>query len=292
MIKVAIQKSLIGSSGPMKLDVSLKIAPKSFVAVTGESGSGKTTLLRILEGLEKSTGTISVSGRHWLDAGTSLPTQSREIGFVFQDYALFENMTVKKNLLFVRNDKALAGHLLELTGLEKMANRYPGTLSGGQKQRVALCRALMNRPKILLMDEPLSALDPAMRTKLQQDILKLHREFGTTTLMVSHDPSEIYRLADRVILLDQGKVQNDGTPKELLLHVKGSQKFTFSGELLEIVKADAIHIAIISIGQQIVEVVLDKEESRFFKPGDTVQVSTKAFAPTITRTAKTSLREE
>jgi molybdate transport system ATP-binding protein len=120
-----------------------------------------------------------------------------------------------------------------------------------------------------------------MRSRLQQDILKLHREFGTTTLMVSHDPSEIYRLADRVILLDHGKIKRDGNPKEVLLQVKGSQKFSLTGELLEIIKADVIHIAIIAIGQQIVEVVLDEEESRFFKPGDTVQVSTKAFAPTI-----------
>ena len=281
MIEIAVHKRLIGSSGPMKLDLSLELAEKSFVAVAGESGSGKTTLLRILAGLEKAEGKINVSGKEWLRRGKSLPPQEREIGFVFQDYALFDNMTVEKNLLFVSKDRELAKHLLELTELSKMKERYPGTLSGGQKQRVALCRALMNRPKILLMDEPLSALDPSMRSRLQQDILKLHREFGTTTLMVSHDPSEIYRLADRVILLDHGKIKRDGNPKEVLLQVKGSQKFSLTGELLEIIKADVIHIAIIAIGQQIVEVVLDEEESRFFKPGDTVQVSTKAFAPTI-----------
>jgi len=289
MIEIAVHKRLIGSSGPMKLDLSLELAEKSFVAVAGESGSGKTTLLRILAGLEKAEGKINVSGKEWLRGGKSLPPQEREIGFVFQDYALFDNMTVEKNLLFVSKDRELAKHLLELTELSKMKERYPGTLSGGQKQRVALCRALMNRPKILLMDEPLSALDPSMRSRLQQDILKLHREFGTTTLMVSHDPSEIYRLADRVILLDHGKIKRDGNPKEVLLQVKGSQKFSLTGELLEIIKADVIHIAIIAIGQQIVEVVLDEEESRFFKPGDTVQVSTKAFAPTISLAKEKSL---
>ena len=283
MIELEIQKTLIGSSGPMKLDVSLKISENSFVALTGESGSGKTTLLRIFAGLEKAEGTISVIGKNWLEGHKSLPAQQREIGFVFQDYALFDNMTVQGNLLFVRKDKVLAEHLLKLTGLSGMGDRYPGTLSGGQKQRVALCRALMNRPKILLMDEPLSALDPAMRTKLQQDILKLHREFGTTTMMVSHDPSEIYRLADRVIMLDQGRVIQEGTPKEVLLKTQGSQKFSLTGELLDIVKADVIHIAIIAIGQQIVEIVLDEEESRFFKIGDAVQVSTKAFAPSLSR---------
>ena len=284
MIEIAIQKELIGSSGAMKLDLSLELAEKSFVALAGESGSGKTTLLRILAGLEKAEGKINVSGKEWLGRGKSLPPQAREIGFVFQDYALFDNMTVEKNLLFVNKDRELAKHLLGLTELSRMKERYPATLSGGQKQRVALCRALMNRPKILLMDEPLSALDPSMRSRLQQDILKLHREFGTTTLMVSHDPSEIYRLADRVILLDHGEIKRDGSPKEILLQVEGSQKFSLTGELLEIIKADIIHIAIIAIGQQIVEVVLDEEESRFFKPGDTVQVSTKAFAPTISLT--------
>ena len=288
MIEIAVEKDLIGSSGAMKLDLSLKIAEKSFVALAGESGSGKTTLLRILAGLERAEGTITVSGSRWLGEKRSLPPQKREIGFVFQDYALFDNMTVEKNLLFVKRDRALAQELLELTALSEMRHRYPGTLSGGQKQRVALCRALMNRPKILLMDEPLSALDPAMRGKLQHDILKLHKAFGTTTLMVSHDPSEIYRLADRVILLDHGTVKGDGSPRELLLQVKGSQKFSLTGELLEILRADVIHIAVIAIGQQIVEVVLDEEESRFFKPGDSVRVSTKAFAPTISLTESAS----
>ena len=283
MIEIEIQKTLSGSKGSMNLEIALEIADKSFVALTGESGSGKTTLLRILAGLEKAQGSIKVAGENWLGGGKSLAPQKREIGFVFQDYALFHNMTVWKNLLFVKKDETLAKHLLELTGLWEMKSHYPETMSGGQKQRVALCRALMKQPRILLMDEPLSALDPAMRGKLQQDILKLHRTFGTTTIIVSHDPSEIYRLADRVIVLDHGKIERDGSPRELLLQVKGSQKFSLTGELLEIVKADVIHIAIIAIGQQIVEVVLDQEESRFFKEGDRVQVSTKAFAPTISK---------
>jgi len=284
MIEIAVQKTLTGSSGAMELDIGLEIEEKSFVALAGESGSGKTTLLRILAGLERARGRINVAGREWMNISRSLPPQKREIGFIFQDYALFDNMTIWKNLLFVSKDQSLAAHLLELTGLLEMKERYPGTLSGGQKQRVALCRALMSRPRILLMDEPLSALDPTMRSRLQQDILHMHKEFGTTTLMVSHDPSEIYRLADRVIVLDQGKAIKDGSPIEVLLKTRGSQKFSLSGELLDIIKADVIHIAIVAMGQQIVEVVLDEEESRFFKIGDSVQVSTKAFAPVISKT--------
>lgn len=283
MIDLHIHKMLQGSSGPMALDVQLAVKEHDFVALAGQSGSGKTTLLRILAGLESAKGEISVSGRKWLDGKKSLPPQQRGIGFVFQDYALFPNMSVEQNLLYVTKDRALAKHLLELTGLSELKDRLPNSLSGGQKQRVSLCRALMNRPKLLLMDEPLSALDPAMRSKLQHDILCLHKEFGTTTVMVSHDPSEIYRLAQRVIVLDHGKILHDGTPKEVLLHAKGSQKFSLTGELLDIIKADVIHIAVVAIGQQIVEVVLDEAETSAFDIGEIVNVSTKAFAPSISK---------
>lgn len=282
MIEIELLKTLQGSQGEMQLDVSLSIAEGDFVAITGESGSGKTTLLRILAGLEKAEGVINVSSEIWLDAKNSLAPQKRGIGFVFQDYALFPNMSVEENLLYVKKDRELASKLLELTGLSELKQRLPHTLSGGQKQRIALCRAFMKRPKLLLMDEPLSALDASMRTKLQHDILVLHKEFGTTTIMVSHDPSEIYRLASRVIVLNQGKVIQDGSAIDVLLKTQGSQKFSLTGELLDIVKADIIHVAIVSIGQQIVEVVLDEVEASTFVIGQSVQVSTKAFAPSLT----------
>ncbi|MFA6193071.1 MAG: ATP-binding cassette domain-containing protein [Sulfurimonas sp.] len=281
MIQLSLQKKLQGSMGAMQLDVNLEIKEHDFVALSGKSGSGKTTLLRILAGLEEAHGKINVSDAIWQNDKIHLPTQKREIGFVFQDYALFANMSVLENLLFVAKDKKLASHLLELTELTELQNRLPNMLSGGQKQRVALCRSLMKRPKILLMDEPLSALDMEMRNKLQNDILKLHKEFGTTTIMVSHDPSEIYRLASRVIMLSHGKIVQDGTPKEVLLQTKGSQKFSLRGELLDILKADVIYIGIIAIGQNIVEVVMDEEEAKTFKIGQSVHVNTKAFAPSL-----------
>jgi molybdate transport system ATP-binding protein len=259
----------------------LCIKKGDFVTLAGQSGSGKTTLLRILAGLEKAKGTIRVENEIWQNAKTFLPVQKRKIGFVFQDYALFENMSVEKNLLFVKNDKALASKLLAMTELTKLKDRVPTTLSGGQKQRVSLCRAMMNEPKLLLMDEPLSALDPSMRTKLQGEILALHNEFGTTTIMVSHDPSEIYRLSNRVIMLHHAKLVNDGTPKEVLLKTQGSQKFSFEGELLDIVKTDVIYVAIIAIGQQIVEVVISAQEAKDLKIGQIVRVGTKAFNPAI-----------
>ena len=283
MISIKIQKTLQGSVGAMDLDVNIDIQEQAFVALAGESGSGKTTLLRVLAGLEDAEGVIDVSGEVWLEEGRSLAVQERGIGFVFQEYALFTNMSVEENLLYVSKDKALAKELLEMTGLYELRTRLPHTLSGGQKQRVSLCRAMMARPKLLLMDEPLSALDPAMRMKLQHDILALHKAFDTTTIMVSHDPSEIYRLADRVILLEQGKVVQEGSPKEVLLKTQGSQKFSLRGELLEIIKADVIYIGVVAIGQQIVEVVLDAKEAASFRVGEVVQVSTKAFSPSLSK---------
>lgn len=265
----------------MNLDVSLQIKQGDFVALAGESGSGKTTLLRILSGLEKAEGEIKVENEIWQDESINLAPQKRDIGFVFQDYALFNNMSIMQNLLYVKKDRDLANHLLEITELSELKNRLPNSLSGGQKQRVSLCRAFMNRPKLLFLDEPLSALDPSMRTKLQNEILTLHKEFGTTTIMVSHDPSEIYRLATRVLVLNLGEIINDGTPKDVLLKTSGSQKFSFEGELLDIVKTDVIYIAIVAIGQQLVEVVISKKEADKLQIGDVIQVSTKAFSPVL-----------
>ena len=281
MIRMAVTKELQGAEGTMRLDIDMHIVERSFLAVAGESGSGKTTLLRILAGLEEAKGEIVVDGEVWLDKNIKLPPQKRKIGFVFQSYALFENMTVLQNLLYVVKDRELAEHLLSVTHLSKLKDRLPNSLSGGQRQRVSLCRALMNRPRLLLMDEPLSALDPQMRTQLQEEIRTLHDMFGTTTIMVSHDPSEIYRLADRVVMLERGKIVSDGTPADILLKTSGSAKFSFEGELLDIVKVDVIYIAIVAIGQQLVEVVVSSTEAKKLKIGERVQVSTKAFGPMI-----------
>ncbi|MBY0540740.1 MAG: ATP-binding cassette domain-containing protein [Campylobacterales bacterium] len=281
MIKIDINKKLHGANGEMDLNINLEIKEGEFLALTGFSGSGKTTLLRILAGLEEASGTINIDNNIWLNDKFSLAPQKREIGFVFQDYALFPNFSVIDNLLYVNKDKDLAHYLLKMTELDELKNRFPQTLSGGQKQRISLCRALMNRPKILLMDEPLSSLDSNMRTKLQNEILTLHKEFGTTTIMVSHDSSEIYRLANRMVVLNYGQIISDGTPKEILLKTKGSQKFSFEGELLDIVKVDVIYVAIVSIGQQLVEVVVSKDEVINLEIGQQVTLSTKAFSPTI-----------
>ena len=281
MIKIDIKKQLDGSNGKMDLNINLDIKKGDFLALSGQSGSGKTTLLRILAGFEEAEGSIKVFDEIWMDEKSTLSPQERQIGFVFQYYALFNNMTVLENLLYVKNNKNLANHLLEITQLQNLKKRLPSSLSGGQKQRVALCRAMMNKPKLLLMDEPLSALDPQMRKKLQNEIIELHKLFNTTTILVSHDPSEIYHLASRTIVLSQGNIISDGSPKDVLLKTSGSQKFSFEGEILDIIKVDVIFIAIISIGQQLVEIVVTKEEAKDLTIGQKITVGTKAFTPTI-----------
>ncbi len=281
MIHIDIQKSLKSSSGSMELDIKLDISSHEFLSISGKSGSGKTTFLRILAGLEKSQGKIIVDGKKWLDEKIFLPPQKRGVGFVFQDYALFPNMTVLQNLLYISNNRQKASHLLKIVDLYSLADRYPHTLSGGQKQRVSLIRAFMNEPKLILMDEPLSAIDPAMRSRLQQEILTLKKEYDTTIIMVSHDPSEIYKLSDSVAVMDKGKIKAFGKPKDILLKTSGSQKLSFEGELLDIVKTDVIYIAVVAIGQQIVEVVLSEGETKGLRVGEQVRVSAKAFTPII-----------
>jgi molybdate transport system ATP-binding protein len=263
MLKIKTIKTLHGSNGEMNLDIDLEIKEGEFVALSGQSGSGKTTLLRILAGLEDAEGTIDADNRVWLDKPIVLPPQKRKIGFVFQDYALFDNMTVLGNLLFIKNDKRLANRLLDVVELSKLKNRYPASLSGGQKQRVSLCRAIMNAPRFLFMDEPFSALDSNMRTKLQDEIVNLNREFGVTVIMVTHDLSEIYRLASRVILLDNGKVIDDGTPKEVMMKKDKS----LDADILELVQYDSGYIVKAMVGQQIIEIRLPNNREKSLSIG-------------------------
>ena len=216
MVQIAVQKELHGAYGSFTLDVECTINQGEFVALSGKSGSGKTTLLRIIAGLQNAHGSITAWQTPWQTDTYSLPPQQRKIGFVSQDYALFTNMNLLRNLLFVANDRALASHLLDIMELQNLAHKYPHQLSGGQQQRVALARALMRRPKLLLLDEPLSALDATMRLKLQKALLRLHKEFDLTTIMSSHDMADITTMASRLIVLDNGHIIQDGTPQQLL----------------------------------------------------------------------------
>ncbi|OGG55832.1 MAG: sulfate ABC transporter [Candidatus Handelsmanbacteria bacterium RIFCSPLOWO2_12_FULL_64_10] len=201
-------------------DVSVEVPSGSLVALLGPSGSGKTTLLRAIAGLETpDAGTIYF---HDEDA-TDRPVRHRNVGFVFQHYALFRHMTIFDNIAFglqVRKRpkeeiRERVHELLRLIQLEGVENRYPAQLSGGQRQRVALARALAARPKVLLLDEPFGALDAKVRKELRQWIRRLHDEIHVTSLFVTHDQEEALELADRVVLMHDGKVEQVGTPDEV-----------------------------------------------------------------------------
>lgn len=275
MIEFSLKKELFGINENMELNVKISFKSGSFISLSGESGSGKTTILRCLAGLEKADGFIKVDNEIWQDEKIFLSPQKRRIGFVFQDYALFENLSVKDNLLFVEKDIDHCNKLLDMLGLMSLKDRYPTNLSGGQKQRVALGRAMMRKPKLLLLDEPLSALDPHLRARLQDEISKIQDLFKTTTILVSHDPNEIYKLANYMFVLKNGKIIKKGTPKEILLKTSGSQKFAFSGTLLNLEKIDTIFVATVSVGQQITEVALASDLG--LKIGDEITISSKAF---------------
>lgn len=287
MIQLDAYKMLQTADGELPLDISLTIKKGEFVSVYGNSGAGKTTILRILAGLTRAEkAVIKVGESVWDDSIKKIhfPVQKRSIGFVFQDFALFPNLTVKENLEFAlsKNDsKEIIPELIELMELQSLQNSKPQNLSGGQKQRAALARAIVRMPEILLLDEPLSALDDEMRFKLQDYILKIHQKYKLTTLMVSHSISEIFKLSDKVIVVDKGKIIKEGTPENVFSEQKISSKFQLTGEIISITKSDIIYIVQVSSGNTIVKVVATEEEGREYKIGQKVLIASKAFNPVI-----------
>ncbi|HNT43784.1 MAG TPA: ATP-binding cassette domain-containing protein, partial [Syntrophorhabdaceae bacterium] len=201
-IELSVRKKLFTAAGEFPFTADLAIASGEMVSFFGPSGVGKTTMLRIIAGLtDADEGFVRVGGQVWYDStgGTNLPPQRRKVGFVFQEYALFPNMSVRENLRFAqpKTDKRHIDELLDIFELSALQHRKPGFLSGGQNQRVALARALARKPDLLLLDEPLSALDHEMRNTLQDEILEVHRLWGITTILVSHDLPEIFKLCNR-----------------------------------------------------------------------------------------------
>lgn len=288
MIEIDVKKNLQTANGPICLELNLNLEEDKLYAVFGKSGVGKTTLLRMLAGLTTpDEGFIKVNGEVWYDSHKkfNLSIRDRSIGYVFQDYALFPNMTVRQNIEYSldKKNKTLSNEIIRIFNLENLTERKPSMLSGGQKQRVALARALVRRPHILLLDEPLSALDNEMRGRLQDEILHAHKEFNITTLLVSHDIPEVFKLSDWVYVIENGSVSKQGKPFDVFTKHRISGKFQFVGEILKIESDNFIKIVTLLIGNHIVKVIADEKEAATYKIGEAVIVSSKAFNPIISK---------
>ncbi|HEB9306143.1 TPA: sulfate/molybdate ABC transporter ATP-binding protein [Campylobacter coli] len=288
MIKIDIKLPINTAKGKKQLELNTCLKANEITAIFGESGAGKTTLLKIIAGLIKPEfGRIKVGDELWLDTqkNINLAIQKRKIGFVFQDYALFPNMSVKENISYAATSKQKAEELLSLMNLENLAKIYPKNLSGGQAQRVALARALAREPQILLLDEPLSALDFKMRSFLQDELVKILQHFKITTLLVSHDLAEIYKLSHRILELSDGKIIKDARTNEFFTSSNLSAKLRLSATLLEMKKSDILVIFTLLLNQDIVKITLSEEEFlrsyKDIKIGDTLLLSIKAFNPII-----------
>jgi len=238
-IKIEEVSKKFGSFDALK-DINLDIKTGELVALLGPSGSGKTSLLRIIAGLEEADKGVVLFGAEDM---THIRTTERKVGFVFQHYALFKHMTVFDNVAYglkVRPKKerptkavitAKVNELLGLVKLDAFAKRYPSQLSGGQRQRVALARALAVEPKVLLLDEPFGALDAKVRKELRRWLRRLHDEFNITSIFVTHDQEEALDVADRIVVMNDGKIEQIGTPEEVYDHPNSPFVYDFLGNV-------------------------------------------------------------
>lgn len=228
-----IYKSLSGN--PILQNINLNVKEGEFLTLLGPSGCGKTTLLRLISGFEEPTqGSIRIDG----EDVSGLPPHQRHVHTVFQSYALFPHMTVYENIAFGLKCRNVPSHeipgrvdsVLKMVKLEKFADRKPSQLSGGQQQRVAIARAAVNRPRVLLLDEPLSALDYRLRKTMQIELKQLQRELGITFIFVTHDQEEALAMSDRVVVMHEGSIEQIGTPREVYEEPRNLNVAKFIGE--------------------------------------------------------------
>lgn len=289
VICIDIRKQMHTANGKLNLVVKANIQNGELVALFGESGAGKTTLLRILAGLvTPDKGLITFGNTVWFDSEKQINIlpQNRNISLMFQDYALFPNMTVEQNIQFAQPEKKqiAVDELLALFGLSEFRKRKPTGLSGGQKQRVALARALARKPQLLLLDEPLSAIDAEMRNLLQDEIAQAHQLLGVTTILVSHDLNEVFRLASQVLCIEDGAVARSGKPEDVFSDNSISGKVQITGQIARIEKQDTIHVVtVISGNNQIIKVIAFDNDIENLHIGDRVMVYSKAFNPIISK---------
>ena len=226
-------------------DISLQIKKGEIVSILGPSGSGKTTLLNLILGItDISSGKIIYDGEDITD----VPLEKRGFNIVFQDYALFPNLTAYENIVYgLRNKPGISTEkdvqdFIHLLGLEEHLNKRISQLSGGQKQRVALARTMVMKPKILLLDEPLSALDGVIKESIKSKIKEIAREFSLTTIIVTHDPEEALTLSDKVLIINDGEIAQYGTPEEIIQQPADDFVENFILNQLEIKRTNIFHL--------------------------------------------------
>jgi molybdate transport system ATP-binding protein len=286
MYKIQVVKELHSSEGKMVLDVDISVKQGTFTSIVGKSGAGKTTILKMLAGLVKpDKGSIHSGEEIWFDSNTrknKIP-QDRSIGFVFQDFALFPNMSVLENLKCVQSEKdeKQIQELLSLTGLTGLAVCRPDALSGGQKQRLAIARALVRKPKLLILDEPFSAIDQETRIRLQQEILKIHQLYNLTTILVSHDLTEVLRLSDYVIEIRNGKILRQGNTDLFFSNEGKTDQFRMTGQIVNLFYENEKYYANVIAANMLIKVRIDDTVSLAINTGDMVLLALNEFNPTI-----------
>ncbi len=287
MIDLQVQKQLRGASGDMNMQVKIQIPKGQLACLYGKSGAGKTSILRMIAGLASpDQGTITVDDTTWVDtrSATHIPIQDRNIGFVFQEYSLFPNMTVRGNLEFALHKKQhpkIITDLLDIMELGGIQQQRPQQLSGGQQQRVALARALVQQPKILLLDEPLSALDHGMRATLQKYIRTVHQEYQLTTLLISHDVPEILKMASYVYHIDQGQVIQEGTPLHVFDLNTPNPHTPYIGEIIEVHHRDSKVHLIVLLGKNSMTIYREMNANIPYKIGDDIEINALDFKTSL-----------
>jgi molybdate transport system ATP-binding protein len=289
MLTVDVARQFKSHDGVRHFHFTFELAEGEVLGLTGVSGAGKTTLLRLIAGLtQPASGKIVMNGEVWFDsaAGIQLPPQKRKIGFVFQEYALFPNMTVRENIAYASGagqGSPTVDELLDLMGLADLHSRKPDALSGGQRQRVAVARALASKPALLLMDEPLSALDSATRTRLQDDLFRIHDKFKIGILLVTHDVAEMFKLCRRVAIVENGAIARYGTPDQMFGGGHQDGVLQFPAQVLRInVGAKGVALTVWASGN-FLDIVVDTEEAKKFSVGESVMVYFSDFVAKVRR---------
>lgn len=275
------------TNSAFELDVTFDLNKGDFLSIYGESGAGKTTILRLIAGLDAmQNGQMKNNDTIWFDSSKqiNLKPQLRKVGFVFQDNSLFPNMTVLENLEFALKkgqSKSIVFELISSFGIEDLVNRNINSLSGGQLQKVALARAIVQKPSILLLDEPLSAIDDENRHMLQDLLLKIHHQYELTTILVSHNVSEIFKLSNKVLKIKAGKIEKSGTPKEIFTSNTNSNKITLIGTVLDLEHTTDVYTILIQSNTNIIKQVVSKVKFSQYKVGELIEISLSGFQTSI-----------